>query len=52
MLKKDVVSPFRYIGNVVDFSTNLNSMLGNMLHAVEAYRVEWARHWTKRLKYL
>ena len=52
MLKKDIVCPFWYTGNVVDFSSDLNSVFSNMFHAVEAYWVERTRHRPKRLKYL
>jgi len=35
MLEEHIMSPFRHTRDIVDFSTNLSSMLRNVLIAVE-----------------
>ena len=52
VLQKNIMSPFWYIGNAVDFCSDLNATFCNMLCAVEPYWVQWACYWSKRLKYL
>jgi len=37
MLHEHVVSPLGYVGNIVDFSSDLDSMLDNMITAVESH---------------
>jgi len=37
VFQEHVMSPLRHIGNIVHFSSDLDSMLGNMLRTVESY---------------